>query len=159
MAYRKLVGCSTRMSCAPVADWREPVGDRASAGAVPEHGGGLRPRSKGVRQVLSEAELDGIVTMLQAGASNTAIRAAYGVGRDAIRDGLKARGLTTAQIRLQRPVAPRGQDKRLISVSCSATSEEYKTIRAYAVEHGMTISEVVRTALVRAGLLDATQGG
>jgi hypothetical protein len=115
------------------------------------------PRRKGIHQVLSEAALDGAIEMLKAGASILEVRDTYGVGVDAIRVGLKSRGLTLSRLKLQAPATSPRVGNRRHSVTCLATTEEYQTVRAYAVEYGMTISEVVRMALTRVGLLGVAQ--
>src|SRR4051812_9442124 len=76
------------------------------------------PRRKGVHQTLSEAEIDGVITMLQAGASVLEIRRTYNVGLATIRAGLKTRGLTMSQVRLRMP-APRRPDDRRQTVCCT----------------------------------------
>jgi len=122
---------------------------KIEAGTLPRR----RPRRKGVHQTLSESEIDGVIAMLRSGVSALEIRHAYDVGLAAIRAGLKTRGLTMSQVRLQVPLPPRPDDRR-VSVTCSATPVEYQTIRAYAVQHGMTVSQVLRRALHAVGVLD-----
>ena len=112
-----------------------------------------RPRRKGVHQTLSESELDGVIALLQAGASILEIRETYGVGLEAIRAGLKTRGLTMSLARLQGPVPIRPNNRRA-SVCYAATAEEEWVIRAYAAQHGMTVSQVVRMALQAVGIID-----
>jgi len=94
-----------------------------------------------------------VIARLRAGASILEVRHAYDVGLATIRAGLKTRGLTMSQVRLQVPLPPRS-DERRVSVTCSATPEEHQTIRAYAIQHGMTVSQVLRMALHAVGVLD-----
>jgi hypothetical protein len=91
--------------------------------------------------------------MIQAGASLLNVRETYGVGLATIRARLKTRGLTMSKVRLQVPVPTRANNRRA-TISYAASADEERAVRAYAIEHGMTVSQVVRMALQTVGILD-----
>lgn len=129
--------------------YRRTMSLRIEQGEVPRR----RPRQKGVHQALTEDEIDGVIAMLRAGAGYAEVREVYTVGMGIIRAGLKARGLTLTQVRLQNTVAPRVVVGRP-ALGFSASAEEAHAVRAYAAAHGMTISDVMRMGLRAIGVLD-----
>ena len=110
------------------------------------------PRRKGIHQALADDEIDGAIAMLQAGKTVLDVREKYSVGLAAIRAGLKTRGLTPSQVKLQTPSTARS-NKPLIGASCWLTPDEHQRIRDYAVEHRTTMSDVLRMALEAFGIL------